>query len=239
MFVEKDHKFINIDLSDVYNIAVFGWTRSGKSHFINWLIKNYYDDIDVDNIIIFSPSFKTDSSYEQLRYKMLNAVDGDYNWLKVYDNIDMKLINDLVASQYEDWLIIDKQKYNKINNNMSLSKYVKNIQPIKRYLIIFDDVLGDKKISSFHSGISNYCTKSRHSNIISIYTSQMYTKLPNVVRSQCDIMIIFYLSPFQDIMFNEICEKNKQDRMRLIVDKLIKNGIKYSCIVFDKISNFD
>lgn len=63
---ENMKKFINIDLSDVYNIAVYGRTRSGKSNFVNWFIENYYNDIDIDKIIIFSPSFKTDKSYEQL-----------------------------------------------------------------------------------------------------------------------------------------------------------------------------
>lgn len=33
-------------------------------------------------------------------------------------------------------------------------------QKLERYLIIFDDVLGDAKISGFHSGIANYCTRS-------------------------------------------------------------------------------
>lgn len=59
-------QLVNIDLGDVYNIACFGRTRSGKTHFINWMIKNFYDDIDVKNIIVFSPSFKTDKSYQDL-----------------------------------------------------------------------------------------------------------------------------------------------------------------------------
>ncbi len=71
-------KLINIDLNDVYNIAVFGRTRAGKSHFINWLINTFYDSIPVKNIIVFSPSFRTDNSYQTLRYKMLNDVQGDH-----------------------------------------------------------------------------------------------------------------------------------------------------------------
>lgn len=118
---------------------------------------------------------------------MLKSVNGDYDQLKVYNTIDMTKINQLVDDQYKVKLQLDKQKYDKsIGNdeNMKMfskyNKYNKNTK-LEKYLLIFDDVLGDNKLSGFSSAISNYCTRSRHSNIVSIYTAQVYTKLPSVV----------------------------------------------------------
>lgn len=51
--------------------------------------------------------------------------------------------------------------------------------PIKRYLIIIDDNLDHLK--SYNSDISLLCTKSRHYNIVLIWTTQVYKRLPSTI----------------------------------------------------------
>lgn len=55
----------NYDLESTYNIAIYGRSRSGKGVIINSLMCHYYlFKVDPENIYIFSPSFKSDKTYQ-------------------------------------------------------------------------------------------------------------------------------------------------------------------------------
>jgi len=58
----------NFDLDSAYNIAIYGRSRSGKGVIINSLMCHYYFfKVDPENIYIFSPSFKSDKTYQAAR----------------------------------------------------------------------------------------------------------------------------------------------------------------------------
>jgi hypothetical protein len=56
------------------------------------------------------------------------------------------------------------EHYNFNKNNGTLSKQQKQVgpKPLKRFLIVIDDCLGDPAWQSFNSELANFCTRSRH-----------------------------------------------------------------------------
>jgi hypothetical protein len=53
-------------------------------------------------------------------------------------------------------------------------------QDIKKYLVIIDDNL--ESLRSYNSDLALFGTKSRHYNIVTIYTTQVYKRLPGTIR---------------------------------------------------------
>lgn len=77
---------------------------------------------------------------------LLKDFDYNYDALQVYDSINIEKINEIVKKQSEIkiWNLKNKNKQ----------------REIPKILLIFDDVLGDSKITGFHSNIANFATKS-------------------------------------------------------------------------------
>lgn len=52
------------DIDSVYNMAIYGWSRSGKGVIMARLLQHYYlFKVSPENIYIFSASFKSDKSF--------------------------------------------------------------------------------------------------------------------------------------------------------------------------------
>lgn len=161
-----------VDLDKVFHICFYGWTRAGKSYVINELLNNYYiKHIPLKNFIIFSPSFSSDEAYKEIWHKMLSTINPDITKIQnVKSAIDTNFLKELVGSQYNKKILNDKIEFEN-NNNKNQSIFKKNKVKIESYLILIDDCLGDSKMSGFHSELSNFCTRSRHSNIVMIWTA--------------------------------------------------------------------
>jgi hypothetical protein len=78
--------------------------------------------------------------------------------------------------------------------------------PVKKYLIVIDDNL--ESLKSYNSDLALLCTKSRHYNITTIYTTQVFKRLPSTIRQNCDISFFLYLTVSDDT-FNEMFNKHK------------------------------
>ena len=96
--------------------------------------------------------------------------------------------------QYQDTveneipLVIDYEFSTDANNIPDPSELDKE----KRSLIVFDDIMTDKK----QTVAENYYTRGRTANCDCIYLSQNYTKLPlHTIRSNCNFLICFKSNP--------------------------------------------
>lgn len=93
----------NINLDDCPHICVFGKSWCGKSNFICCLLLHHFiHKIEYQNIIIFSPTFDTDVSYQPIWWYLKEQYDkhnnNNYNWFK---QIDIDKINNIVNKQNE------------------------------------------------------------------------------------------------------------------------------------------
>jgi len=142
-----------------------------------------------------------------------------------------------VDKQYKLKIDLDKENFD--NNNEPPIKYKtiqmkKHLKQPETYLVLIDDCLGDSKITGFHSELSNFCTRSRHSNMIMIWTAQAYSKLPSVIRSQSDLSIFLFMSPINDLIYKELSDASNRANLMKLFDHLIKKGPKYGYLVYDK-----
>ena len=91
-----------LSLKDCWHIAYIGWTRAGKSNMIcKTIMYDLMHRIPYSNIIVFSPSFETDSSYLPIWYKLKDlykknkVLDKD---IKIRSYIDTSLLNEIMAN---------------------------------------------------------------------------------------------------------------------------------------------
>ena len=75
-----DNASLPYELSDNYHIVVVGASWAGKSNFVNRLLMHYYlHKIAPDCIYIFSPSFRTDKSYQPVRNYLRHELKEKYD----------------------------------------------------------------------------------------------------------------------------------------------------------------
>lgn len=112
------------------------------------------------------------------------------------DKPDMSIINEIMAMQYEALQLNDDVWYRgtmglfkarpdtsglfEIGESHKLTPTLSHEMPIKKYLIIIDDNL--ESLKSYNSDLSLLCTKSRHYNITTIFTTQVFKWLPSTIR---------------------------------------------------------
>ena len=138
----------------------------------------------------------------------------------------MTILNDIIKKQYEAMQINDNVRYRQIMGKKQRSKDGSSahadlfenhtwdkLMPelseeldIKKYLVIIDDNL--ESLRSYNSDLALFGTKSRHYNIHTIYTTQVFKRLPSTIRQNCDIQFFLYLTVSDDT-FNEMFNKQK------------------------------
>lgn len=65
-----------INLNDSPHIVVCAKTRSGKSFFINLMLKHHFlHCVPWKNIVVFSPSYEEDKSYQDTRWTLKKLYD--------------------------------------------------------------------------------------------------------------------------------------------------------------------
>lgn len=136
---------------------------------------------------------------------------------------DMSVLNEIIRNQYEAMQLNDDVRYRKImgtsaraapcNDSPFEGSAWNKITPIlneeldvKKYLVIIDDNL--ESLRSYNSDLALFGTKSRHYNIVTIYTTQVFRRLPSTIRQNCDISFYLYLTVSDDT-FNEMFNKKK------------------------------
>lgn len=199
---------------------LIGWSRSGKGVLIARLLQHYYlHKIDPKNIFIYSPSFKSDKSFQSVRNYLWFHLQEKFEQ-HVEDLPNMDKIKEIIASQYKAlqlnddvwyWKQMSTQKFSQTSNNKPIfdqnpePTFLTEELPIKEYLIIIDDNL--ESLKSYSSELSLLCTKSRHYKIWIIWTSQVFKRMPSTVRYNSDLCFYLYFTINDDTLAEQFSKK--------------------------------
>lgn len=208
------------------NIIISGQTMSGKTNLLHNIIqKKILNKVDINNIYIFSKTAKNkDVTYWPLiNYILKNTTVKIWN---IYDEIDFNLINLIMKNQEQDLAM-----------NMVLPKDKR--KELKKIVIIFDDILGDKELKSYQSDLSNFTTMSRHSNILNIFLTQDYTSIPSKIRRNSNLVFLLTSDNFSEAMMRENTIKNKWQEFQQFYEDNIISTKDYSFLIIDKSAKND
>jgi len=162
----------------------------------------------------------------------------------VQDVPDMSILNEIIRNQYEAMQLNDDVWYRKImgtsvsaarcNDSPFEESAWNKITPIlneeldvKKYLVIIDDNL--ESLWSYNSDLALFGTKSRHYNIVTIYTTQVFRRLPSTIWQNCDISFYLYLT-VSDNTFDELFNKKKLVLFNQFYEDYVRKGPQYSFI---------
>lgn len=107
------------DLDTVYNMAIYGRSRSGKGVIMARLLQHYYlFKIAPENIFIFSASFKSDKSFQSVRNYLKYQLGPKFD-KNIQDVPDMSVLNDIIKNQYEAMQLNDDVRYRQIMGTRS------------------------------------------------------------------------------------------------------------------------
>jgi len=142
-----------------FTFGVVGGRNTGKSVLVFNLLKHYQGAFD--GIFVMMPTWKQDPTISP----MATGIDEE----AYFEKIDVGFIEELIEKQMEE-----KRKFDKGNLRQ---KY------LSRYLIVFDDCIGDPNFGIQNGGILNkLATKGRHYRISFIAVSQAYKAFPKRFR---------------------------------------------------------
>jgi len=210
---------INKDLTPFSFTSMFiGSKNSGKTYGLVKMIKNYEDKPVKDSkgntleikTILFSPTGKSEANPI---YTSLKSLDFENDVIENYT--DNKLIEKLNEIEKDKEDIEDYNKYVKAykifekNENLNLIdpeylillyeydfEHYNNIpQPKYKHppivFIILDDLIGDNKVFKRESLINNITIKHRHLGVNLVFTSQNPRSIPNIIRNNIDIYVLY------------------------------------------------
>ncbi len=173
-----------------------GRSGSGKSNVVaNMLTKKYFMKNFFDQIFLFSPTAKSDDLVEHLELK-------DDHIIEKLDESAITQLNKIVDENTE------KVKKNGIKATAKNSKI----------LIICDDCISEKVFIKSNI-LARLATAGRHALISTIICSQSYTKVPRVIRLQCQGLIVFPSSNDEiELLCEDLCPPglNKKTFLELI-----------------------
>jgi DNA helicase HerA-like ATPase len=215
----KVPRSINKDLTPFFFTSMFiGSKNSGKTYGLVKMIKNYEDKPVKDSkgntleikTILFSPTGKSEANPI---YTSLKSLDFENDVIENYT--DNKLIEKLNEIEKDKEDIEDYNKYVKSykifekNENLNLIdpeylillyeydfEHYNNIpQPKYKHppivFIILDDLIGDNKVFKRESLINNITIKHRHLGVNLVFTSQNPRSIPNIIRNNIDIYVLY------------------------------------------------
>ena len=109
-----------------------------------------------------------------------------------------------------------------------------SIDPNKKTLIIFDDLMLEKQ-----NKIEQYYTRGRHNNIDCFYISQNYIKLPkNTIRENANFFIIFPQDKLNlDYIYRDHCSEIDKKKFLELTSAVWKD--KYCFLTVDETSDVD
>jgi hypothetical protein len=173
-----------------------GRSGSGKSNVVgNMLTKKYFLKDFFDEIYLFSPTAKSDDLVKHLKLKEEFIIEK-------LDEEAITKLNKIVDDNTE------KIKKNGIKATAKNSKI----------LIICDDCISEKVFIKSNI-LSRLATAGRHALISTIICSQSYTKVPRVIRLQCQGLIVFPSSNDEiELLCEDLCPPgiSKRDFLELI-----------------------
>lgn len=186
-FQQKNHFLLP---SPCCRAIVVGQSGCGKTSLVlNMILKPKW--LDYNNLMVFGKSL------HQPEYKILKS--GFENKFTKEDVLNFFLSGKGNVDTFVKNLNINKNNRKSINvkyfEESDMIPDPKDIDPQKKSLIIFDDIMTDSK----QCKAEDFYTRGRHNNCSSIYIAQNYHKLPRqTIRSNSNLLILFNL-PRKDL----------------------------------------
>ena len=107
------------------------------------------------------------------------------------------------------------------------------------YLLIFDDIMGDKEMSTrFKSDLSNLSTYSRHYNLDIIILKQDYTLINHTIWWQCPVTVLCSSDNYTDAVIKENSIKGYEKKLQELYQDIILQK-NYWCILIQKDEKID
>jgi hypothetical protein len=186
----------------------------GKSNLIaNLLLRKepefYNDNFDGDNIFLISPSIDTD---DKLR---LICEVKEIPESNIFDFYDTSVLTDIFK-------IIKNEYKTAINDD----------DKVPNFLIIIDDCADSLKQGGRNNPLEKLYIAGRHSNITIWTTSQYYSSVPPVVRTNSNVIYVWD-TPHKEII--KIAEEHSNVKNDIFVEKFRNsvNNEKHHFIVID------
>lgn len=210
-----------------FMMTITGERGSGKSVCIQNLIQIYKPIMDY--IVIMSPSVFKNDDYDFIKedpvYTSPIVEDGDvFQTVFKYDNI-----GDFPSIIQN---IIDK-------NTQIILKESRAEAP--NILIVLDDILeqGGKLTSSRGNVIETISYNGRHSKISCIVASQLFKRISNGIRSNCDISIVYSATNLQEVekYLDEFCTNDLKKEVRKKLSKVFDIPYTFVCMLGKQIAN--
>jgi hypothetical protein len=237
----KPPRSINQNLVPLYFTALFVAAKnSGKTYGLVKLIKNFEEypiynsdgeKLDI-KIYLFCP---TAGSNANPIYTTLKDLDESNIYLQYTDEKLLEVLKEIEElketieeySEYKkSWKRFLKLKISQLTEEDFLILHKFNFVPIENIpkppyenppviMMILDDCIGDKNcFKKGNSAISNLTIKHRHLNINLIYTSQNPKSIPNIIRNNIDLWVLYRFANKQMVL-----EKLYEEVSSLVLEK--------------------
>lgn len=205
--------------------CIIGKSGCGKTNLLmNLLLDgNSEDYLDYNNLYIFSTTL-----FQPCYQALINGFEN---------GLSKKEIRECFRKQ--DFIIEEKENVKPIievhcSENCEDIPDPSSIDPDKKTLIIFDDLMLEKQ-----NKIEQYYTRGRHNNIDCFYISQNYIKLPkNTIRENANLFIIFPQDKLNlDYIYRDHCSEIDKPEFLEMTREVWSQ--KYSFLLIDKTSEKD
>lgn len=169
----------------IQSYLLIGKSGSGKTYHSKSILENQLTHIKMSNRWLISPTAKADLDTTLLPYFDEDNIENEYS-----NDFLLGILLELIKQERKD--VYENHYYDIDLNTMKRIKLKKSTPPpYEEYLIFIDDCVEFLKCGNSIKGVAKLITRSRHYGINLIITSQYYTAVSGVVRSNVKNLIIF------------------------------------------------
>ncbi len=174
-----------------------------------------------------------------LRHKL-----GDEFENHIKKSPDLSVLNSLLESQFKKKLHNDDcqfiENYGEEKKPEEITEFFNKVKDTKHYtsvdkiLVLLDDCLSSNEMRAGASGkLALFSTFSRHANIVCIWVSQCYARMPKTVREMCDLTFYFYNPIIHDLLLSEWFNKEDRENYKHFLKTNFGKGKQYSFLCLD------
>ena len=166
---------------------LIGKTGSGKSYHAKSILENDLKDVPMDNRFLISPTARPDMDDTLLPYFDEDNIQNEYD-----DDFIASVILELIKGERRE--LYEKFHFRKdeLTGKKTRIKRPKGAKPeYPEYLVFVDDFIEKLKSGNKVEGLSAFITKARQYNVHLVFTSQYYTAVSPVIRSNIKNIHVF------------------------------------------------
>ena len=171
----------------IQSYLLIGKTGSGKTWHSKSILENELKRIPIDNRFLISPTAKPDMDTTLLPYFDEENIQNEFD-----DDFIGSVILELIKGERSEIYEAFHYKVDEKTGKRTKIKRPSGAKPeYPEYLVFVDDCIEHLKSAGRVKGLSALITKSRHYHINLIITSQYYTAVSPVIRSNIKNIHVF------------------------------------------------